>query len=86
MSNIDDLTISNISRLNYIELANLRINAEEKRADLVAQNRQTYRLEEKEGVKTIVCLCCELSSAELHDIEQKYCRFCCTFHVLRSKN
>ena len=49
--------MNNLSQLNYIDRANLRINAEEKRADLVAQNLTTYRLEVSQGVKTIVCLC-----------------------------
>ncbi|GAB4553195.1 MAG: hypothetical protein Tsb0014_46750 [Pleurocapsa sp.] len=69
-----------LSQLNYIERANLRINAEEMRRDLVAENRKTYRLEVNQGVQTIVCLCCGLSSADINDVKQKYCRFCCTFH------
>ena len=74
--------MNNLSQLNYnyIELANLRINAEEIREDRVAQNLTTYRLEDFEGVKTIVCLCCGLSSADLNDVEQKYCGFCHAFH------
>ena len=72
--------MNNISQLNYIELASLRINAEDKRADLVAQNLTTYKLEEEQGVKTIVCLCCGLSSEDINNIEQKYCGFCHAFH------
>ena len=72
--------MDNISQLNYIELAKLRINAEEIRSDLVAQNLTTYKLEVSEGVKTIVCLCCGLSSTNINDVEQKYCGFCHTFH------
>ncbi len=78
--------MNDFSQLNYIELANLRINAERLRSDRVAKNLTTYRLEEKQGVKTIVCLCCGLSSANINDVEQKYCGFCHTFHALTRKN
>ena len=49
--------MNDISQLNYIEKANLRINAEEIRSNFVAQNLATYRLEIAEGTKMIICLC-----------------------------
>lgn len=72
--------MNDISQLNYIEKANLRINAEEIRSNLVTQNLATYRLEIAEGTKMIICLCCGLSSVNTNDIEQKYCGFCHAFH------
>lgn len=72
--------MNNISQLNYIEQANLRINAEKIRSNLVAQNLATYRIEANKKVKTIVCLCCGFSSSNINDVEQKYCGFCHTFH------
>ena len=72
--------MNDISQLNYIEKANLRINAEEIRSNLVAQNLATYKIEVKRKVKTIVCLCCGLSSIKMNNIKHKYCEFCDTFH------
>lgn len=72
--------MKDLSYLNYIEKANLRMSAEEKRANLVAQNLSTYRLEISQERKTIVCLCCGLRAVDIEDIEQKYCEFCCANH------
>ena len=54
--------------------------ANHRRAALIARGCSTYIVGKRKGYPSILCLCCGLGSANLNDIQQKYCGFCHTFH------
>jgi len=58
----------------------LRTHADRRRRALDAAGCQSYVLGMRSGYAVIVCLCCGLGSANAHDIEERYCGFCTTWH------
>jgi hypothetical protein len=60
--------------------ARLRADAQRRRAALQAAGCQTYTVGMRGGQAAIVCLCCGLGSANPHDIAEKFCGFCRTWH------
>jgi hypothetical protein len=62
------------------DLLTLQDQAERRRRAFLLFGCSTYTITPRNGVMTILCLCCGLSSAHLSDIESRYCSFCHSYH------
>lgn len=63
-----------------ISPAELKEQADRRRAALRAAGCATYTIGSKAGSLAIICLCCGLGSSHPTDLEETYCGFCKTFH------
>lgn len=64
-----------------IDQAALRLEADRRRAALVAAGCATYVIGWREGQQRITCLCCGLGTSNSHDVREKYCGMCRTWHA-----
>lgn len=63
-----------------VDTETLRRSAKRRRDALTAAGCSTYATGYKNGVPSIVCLCCGLGSCNPNDIQARYCGFCHDVH------
>lgn len=64
--------------LRVVTFEGVRTNNPERLTRLEASSG--YVILEVYGVQTITCIECGLTSANVNDVEQRYCGRCCKFH------
>lgn len=57
-----------------------RLEAAARRSALVAAGCCTYIMGWRNGLPRITCCCCGLGSQNSHDIKEKWCGFCNSWH------